>query len=69
MPAVLLSVVQALAVLAVLIGVGLALPLWGSLIVDGVLVLALAVAVERIVERRPSAPSDRRDGVEQPGVE
>lgn len=55
-----LSVLQALGVLAVLVGAALALPLWGALVVDGVLVAVAATAVEHIVRGRPSAPSDGR---------
>lgn len=55
-----LSVVQALALLAVLAGMALVLPLWGALVADGVLVLVAATAVERIVLGASSGPSDRR---------
>lgn len=64
-----LTAVQAVAVLAVLAGVALALPLYGALIVDGLLVLSVAVAAEHIAQRRPGGPSDRRSGDETVGVE
>lgn len=55
-----LTALQALAVLAVLVGVALALPLWGALVVDGVLVLAAATAAEAVVRKALTAPSNGR---------
>lgn len=55
-----LTVLQGFGVLAVLVGVVLALPLYGALVVDGVLVLLAAVAAEAVLTGRPSAPSDGR---------
>lgn len=63
-----LSVAQVLAVLAVLVGVALALPLWASLVVDGALVLVAATAAEYIATRRPSGPSNARSGPNRQGV-
>lgn len=63
-----LTAVQAIAVLAVLVGVVLALPLYGALVVDGLLVLAVATAAEQIAMARPAAPSDGRDGSTGDGV-
>ena len=60
---------QGVAVLAVLAGVALLLPLGGSLIVNGVLVLVLSTALEVVRLRARSAPSDRRSGDDGPGVE
>ena len=57
-----LTLVQAAAVLAVLVGVAILLPLGAALVVDGVLVGAAATAAEHIVRGRGSAPSDRRSG-------
>lgn len=67
--AIALSALQALGVLAVLVGVVLALPLWGALVADGVLVVVAATAVELVVQRRLSVPSDRRDGTDPAGGE
>lgn len=64
-----LPVAQALGVLAVLVGVALALPLYGALVADGVLVVALATVVELILQRRPAAPSDGRSATNAPGGE
>lgn len=64
-----LTLVQAAALLAVLAGVALLLPLGAALVVDGVLVLAAATAAEHIVRGRRSAPSDRRSGPNAQGVE
>lgn len=63
-----LTVVQLAALLAVLVGVALILPLGGALVVDGVLVLVAATAAEHLALRRPSAPSDRRRGPNSEGV-
>lgn len=63
-----LTAVQALGVLAVLVGVALALPLYGALVVDGVLVVLVATAAEHLAMRRPAAPSDRRCGENGQGV-
>lgn len=63
-----LSILQALGVLAVLAGVALLLPLGAALVVDGLLVVAAATAVEHIVSGRRSAPSDRRSGTTGEGV-
>jgi hypothetical protein len=57
-----LTAIEALGLLAVLVGVALALPLWGSLIVDGLLVVVAATAAELVVRKAHSAPSDRRSG-------
>jgi hypothetical protein len=54
------TAVQALALLAILVGVALLLPLGWALVVDGVLVLVAATAVEVIGSRAHSAPSDGR---------
>lgn len=47
-----LAAVQALGVLAVLLGVALFLPLAVALMVDGALVVAVGVATELVVARR-----------------
>lgn len=52
---------------AVLVGIALALPLSLSLIVGGVLVLALAVAAERIALSRPAAPLNGRRATNSKG--
>ncbi|MBL8926327.1 MAG: hypothetical protein JNM77_08810 [Pseudonocardia sp.] len=64
-----LTALQALGVLAVLVGVALLLPPGGALVVDGALALTAATAAEAIVRKRPGAPSDRRSGVGTAGVE
>lgn len=63
-----LTVLQALAVVAVLAGVAILLPLGAALVVDGLLVLAVATAAEHIVSGRRSAPSDRRSATNTEGV-
>lgn len=63
-----LSVLQALGVLAVLAGVAILLPLGAALVVDGLLVVAVATAAEHIVSGRRSAPSDRRSGTTEDGA-
>lgn len=69
MPTVLVTVaMQALGVLAVLVGVALLLPLGAALVVDGALVVALAVVAEHIVTKRPSAPPVGRSGPRTPGA-
>lgn len=55
-----LSACQLLGLLAVLVGVALALPLYGALLVDGGLVLVAATAAEVVARKARSAPSDRR---------
>lgn len=65
---VVLSVLQLAALLAVLLGIALALPLWGALIADGALVLVAATIAEALVQRPRSAPSDRRSGPSGPWV-
>lgn len=65
---VLITIGQAVGVLAVLVGAFLLLPFGAALVVDGVLVVALATAAEHIVRSRPAAPSDGRSRVEQGGV-
>lgn len=60
---------QGVAVLAVLAGVALLLPLGGALVVDGVLVLVLSTALEVVRLRARSAPSDRRSRTEKTGVQ
>ncbi|QJY51225.1 hypothetical protein [Pseudonocardia broussonetiae] len=57
-----LTVLQALAVVAVLAGGAILLPLGAALVVDGLIVLAVATAAEHIVSGRRSAPSVRRSG-------
>lgn len=54
-----LTALQVLALLAVLIGVALTLPLWGALIVDGLIVLVASILAELVVTRTLSASSDR----------
>lgn len=63
------TVAQAVGVLAVLVGVVLLLPFGAALVVDGLLVVVLATAVEHIVRGRPAAPSDRRSRALAEGVE
>lgn len=60
-------VLQGAAVLAVLAGVALLLPLGGALVVNGVLVLVLSIALEVVRLRALSAPSDRRSGATKAG--
>lgn len=64
-----LTTLQGLALLAVLVGVALALPLWAALVVDGVIVLVVSTAAEHIVRKARSAPQDRRSGPIAAGVE
>lgn len=60
---------QLVAVVAVLAGVALLLPLGGALVVDGVLTLALSTALEVIRLRALRAPSDRRSAPKTAGGE
>ena len=62
------SVLQLAGLLAVLVGAALALPLWAALVVDGVLVVAAATAVESVVRGRPGGLSDGRGGPRSEGV-
>jgi hypothetical protein len=54
------TIIQALALLAVLAGVALLLPLGWALVVDGALVLVAATAAEVADRRARRAPSDSR---------
>lgn len=63
-----LPTVQALGALAILVGVALALPLYGALVVDGVLIVALATVAELILQRRPRTPSGGRHGPNDGGA-
>lgn len=60
---------QGVAILAVLAGVALLLPLGGSLVVNGILVLALSTALEVVRLKAVNGPSGRRDGPNVPGGE
>lgn len=62
------TVIQALGLVAVLAGVALLLPLGGALVVDGLIVLAAAVAVELVDLRARSAPASRRSGPTKEGA-
>lgn len=62
---VLITTAQAIGVFAVLVGVVLLLPFGAALVVDGLVVVVLATAVEHIVRGRPAPASDRRSRVEQ----
>lgn len=64
----LFGAVQLAAVLAVLTGVALVLPLGWALLADGLLVLLVSVASEVVLRRRRSAPSDGRSGPNAAGV-
>jgi hypothetical protein len=57
-----LSALQVVALAAILLGLALALPLWGALCADGALVLVAATVAEALVSRPRGAPSDRRRG-------
>jgi membrane protein implicated in regulation of membrane protease activity len=57
-----LTVAQALGVLAVAAALYGLLPFWWALLASGVLVVALATAAEHIVRTQHSAPHDRRSG-------
>lgn len=63
------TIAQAVGVFAVLVGVVLLLPFGAALVVDGVLVVVLATAVEHIARGRLRAPSDRRSRALAEGVE
>lgn len=58
----LLTAVQVLGIVAVLTGVAIWLPLWGSLVLNGLLVALLATTAECIAQGRPGPPQDRRSG-------
>lgn len=62
-------VFQVVAVLTVLAGVALLLPLGGALVVDGILVVVLSTAVEVIRLRAANGPSDGRSGPNTAGGE
>lgn len=63
-----LTTVQALGVLAVLVGIAIVLPLGPALLAGGGLVVVLATAAERILLGRPAGRSDRRSGPNSQGV-
>lgn len=62
-----LTALQLLALVAVLLGVALLLPPGGALVVDGVLVLAAATALEVVRLRASKTPGPRRSGIVKPG--
>lgn len=64
-----LTVIQAMGVLAVLAGVALALPLFATLIVDGVLLVVTATAAEHIARGALRGPSVRPSALKTSGVE
>lgn len=63
-----LSALQALGLGAVLVGLALALPLWGALVADGALVLIAATVVESLVSRPLRAQQNRRSGTTKAGA-
>jgi hypothetical protein len=63
------TALQALGLVAVLVGFALALPPPMAMVVDGILVLLVAVACEVAARRGPPAPSDPRRRANVRGVE
>ncbi len=62
------TVAQGVGIVAVLVGLFLALPLYGALLASGVLVFLLGVAAEVAVSRAHRAPSRPRSGSTDGGV-